>query len=322
MATARADFHSISRWLWCHSYVTGKEECGMQWEKEALARMKRVPVPPIMARLAKLDAEMRARRKGLDLVTTDIVLETENGYIKAFGAEAVATIAALAEGRDPGLPEEFFEEDADELFSILLCPAKYGACTAEKRTMMRDILSPVRHKLKAINITQLVMEKARPPLMTHHLFTVSIIGCPNCCLSPYFSDIGIICMYWPQINNDECVRCGACAHYCTETAIGFEKDTTVIDYNACVKCGGCSYKCPINVLTVAKRGYKVVAGGCGARHPRLAQTVTECTDVAGVLQILENAAALFKEARSTGKEISFHGVINTYGASRLRVKGE
>ena len=123
-------------------------EPSMKWNKKALDRLEAVPVPPVMARYAKLDAEMRAQRKGLEEVTTDIVLETEKGYLQAFGTEAVETIKAMSEGKDAGLPDEFYQEDPDELYSINLCPAKYGACTAEKRDLMRDILIPLRKKLQ------------------------------------------------------------------------------------------------------------------------------------------------------------------------------
>lgn len=291
----------------------------MNWDKEALARIEQVPVPPVMVRFARLDAEMRARRKGLDRVTIDIVFETEKGYVSTLGAEAVATITAMAQGGDTGLPDEFYEEDSEDLFSIQLCPAKYGACTAEKRDMMRDILNPVRYTLKALNITQIIMDKSEPPLMSHHAFTVSIIGCPNCCLSPYFSDFGIICIYQPEVNNDECVQCGACANYCTEKAISFDKNQTIIDYAACVSCGGCINKCPVEAMSINRKGYKVVVGGCGSRHPQIAQTVTTCTDEAGVLQILEKALKLFKQAPMDGKEISFHGVIKKHGVDGLRI---
>lgn len=37
----------------------------MKWNKEAFQSLEAVPVPPVMACYAKLDAEMRARRKGL-----------------------------------------------------------------------------------------------------------------------------------------------------------------------------------------------------------------------------------------------------------------
>ena len=77
-------------------------------EKDARDLLVQIPLPPVMARYAKLDAEMRAQRKGLEEVTTDIVLETEKGYLQAFGTEAVETIKAMSEGKDAGLPDEFY----------------------------------------------------------------------------------------------------------------------------------------------------------------------------------------------------------------------
>jgi NAD(P)H-nitrite reductase large subunit len=41
-------------------------------------------------------------------------------------------------------------------------------------------------------------------------------------------------------------------------------------------------------------GYKVVVGGSGARHPKIAETVTEFTDLRGVLTILENTVSLIR----------------------------
>jgi hypothetical protein len=85
----------------------------MKWNKEALNRIEAVPVPPVMARYAKLDAELRAQRKGLQEVTAEVVLETERGYLQTFGAEAVQTIKDMAEGKDVGLPDEFYEDVTD-----------------------------------------------------------------------------------------------------------------------------------------------------------------------------------------------------------------
>ena len=291
----------------------------MKWQTEASARLDEIPIPPVMARYAKLDAEMRAQRKGLQEVTTAIVRETEQGYVQTFGAEAVQTIQDMAAGKDAGLPDEFYEEDADELYTINLCPAKYGACTAEKRELMRDVLVPLRKKLKALNITQIIMDKAAPPLMSHHSFTIALIGCPNCCLSPYFSDFGIICMYWPAADNDACVRCGACESYCTEKAISLATGDVVIDYDTCVRCGGCVKVCPLDALAIDRKCYKVVVGGCGSRHPQIAQTISECADVDGVLTILGKALTLYKEAPLHGRELSFHQVIKRYGVEGLRI---
>jgi Pyruvate/2-oxoacid:ferredoxin oxidoreductase delta subunit len=291
----------------------------MKWNREAVARLEAIPIPPVMARYAKLDAEMRARRAGLEEVTAVVVLETERGYLQTFGPEAGRTIQDMAEGIDVGLPDEFFAEDEDELYAINLCPAKYGACTAEKRNLMRDILIPLRAKLKELNITQLIMDKSSPPLMSHHAFTIAVIGCPNCCLSPYFSDFGIICNYTPGIKIEHCVRCGDCVEYCSEKAISLDSAGLSIDYEKCVHCGGCVNVCPAAALALERKGYKVVAGGCGSRHPRIAQTVSECVDAAGVLAILEKALTLYREAPLHGRELSFHEVIKQYGVEGLKL---
>ena len=55
-----------------------------------------------MARYAKLDAEMRAQRKGLQEVTTAIVRETEQGYVQTFGAEAGADHTGHGRGERRG----------------------------------------------------------------------------------------------------------------------------------------------------------------------------------------------------------------------------
>ena len=93
----------------------------------------------------------------------------------------------------------------------------------------------------------------------------------------------------------------------------------VIDYNKCVKCGGCINKCPVDALSIDQECYKVVVGGCGSRHPQLAQTVTECTDVSGVLNILEKTLMLFKDAATDVREISFHEVIKKHSVAELRI---
>jgi NAD(P)H-nitrite reductase large subunit len=43
-------------------------------------------------------------------------------------------------------------------------------------------------------------------------------------------------------------------------------------------------------------GYKVVVGGSGARHPHIADTVTEFTDLEGVRSILEKTIALVRNS--------------------------
>jgi len=141
------------------------------------------------------------------------------GYENTFGKEATESIRKMASGEHVDLPDEFFEDDEGQLFKIDICPAKYGACTSEKRKMIRDILTPIRAKLQEKDATRLMMLKARGPLMSHHVFRVSLIGCPNCCMSPYFSYFCVICVYRPCAREEGCTQCEACVRACSEDAI-------------------------------------------------------------------------------------------------------
>jgi len=285
----------------------------MQWDQAALDIIEQIPLPPVMMKFAKLDALRRARHNGLDRVTAEVARAVEKGYERVFGREATEMIRRMARGEPINLPEEFFEEDEEELFAIELCPAKYGACTAEKRRMMKNIVAPVRAKLKELGATDIILGKARTPLMSHHVLHIAIIGCPNCCLSPYFSDVGIVCTFTPSVKSSECIQCNACVRSCTEGALSLKDNLPVIDYERCIRCGGCVKECPNGALSVERSAYKVVAGGCGSRHPRIAETVIESTDAAGVLMILERLLLKYLDCPDNGHELSFYGMIQRYG---------
>jgi dissimilatory sulfite reductase (desulfoviridin) alpha/beta subunit len=158
------------------------------------------------------------------------------------------------------------------------------------------------------------MDRAETPLMSHHVFRVAIIGCPNCCMSPYFADVGIIAVYTPGVRSRKCIYCGSCETGCSEKAIQIVHDPgPVIDRERCVACGACEGLCPEGALYTAAQGYKVAVGGTGSRHPRLARTVVSFTDREGVLGILKNAVAVYKNASADQGERPFHDIIKEYG---------
>ena len=289
----------------------------MNWDNEAEKIIENIPLPPIMGRFARMDAERRALQRGLDTVSVAVAKVVEKGYERVFGKEATAMVRAMSNGEDVDLPYEFFEEDDDELFKIEICPAKFGACTAEKREMIKNILPPLRAKLKSLDTTNIILRKALTPLMSHHVFRIAIIGCPNCCMSPYFSDIGLICAFRPGLREEGCEQCELCVRGCAEGAIILENGQPVIDAERCIDCGECITACPKDVIVTAQKGYKVVAGGTGSRHPQLAATVSEFTDLEGVLGIVENAVSMVREYPRDKKEISFHEMIRREGAKSL-----
>jgi hypothetical protein len=90
------------------------------------------------------------RKKGQERVTAEIARETEKGYEQALGKEAVELMRRLVRGEDAGLPDEFYVEEPEELYSIELCPAKFGASTMEKREQMLKLLEKVKEELKRL----------------------------------------------------------------------------------------------------------------------------------------------------------------------------
>lgn len=291
----------------------------MEWEKEALDIVEAIPLPPIIAHFAKMDAERRTLKKGLATVTPEIARETEQGYEKALGREAVELLRRAARGEDMQLPEEFFVQEPDELYSIQLCPAQYGASTLEKRNQMKQILTPLRNKLKELGLTRILMDMATTSLMSHHVLRIGVTGCSNTCISPYFCDFGIIGRYRPAAKSEGCTQCGKCAAYCSEKAITLGDSGPLFDYDKCVMCAGCTEVCDQGVIFIDRKGYKVVIGGTGARHPRIAETVADFADINGVLQILERAIRLLQETPMSGRVLSLRDVIAHHGLEKLRL---
>ena len=159
----------------------------------------------------------------------------------------------MARGEDAGLPDEFFVEEPEELYSIELCPAKYGASTMEKREQMRKLLTPLRKKLKELGITEIIMDKAQTSIMSHHMLRIGLTGCPNACFSPYFQDLAILGVYHVGIKDTGCVQCGKCVTYCSARAISMGEKGPVIDYKKCIKCSGCVEQCEEGVFFTERK---------------------------------------------------------------------
>ena len=268
----------------------------MEWTKEAAESVQNLPLPPMLSSYARLECERLAKKKGLTRVTPEIVAEADERYELAIGRDVMRKLRDMASGKGEGveIPEEFFDDESEELFTIAMCPSKYGAASDIKIDNMKRLIPALREKLKELKITDLMLDLTTTAVMPHTEFRVNVAGCTNACLSPYFSDFGILGSYDVELVPEKCTGCGKCVTYCSIGAITMKDHLPAFDKSICIRCAGCEEFCPESAIAVNEMGYKVVVGGSGARHPKIAETVTECTDLKGVLAILEKTASLIR----------------------------
>lgn len=293
----------------------------IQWTKDAEEAVQNLPLPPMLSTYARLECERLAKKKGLAQVTPEIVAEADRRYDLAIGRDVMRKLREMSSGKGEGMviPEEFFEDDSRELFTIAMCPSKYGAASDIKIDNMKRLIPAIREKLKELKITDLMMDLTTTAVMPHCEFRVSVAGCTNACLSPYFSDFGVLGSYDVKLVPEKCTGCGKCVDYCSIGAISMNDQLPVFDKGICIRCGGCEEFCPESAVAVSEMGYKVVVGGSGARHPKIADTVTEFTDLEGVLSILEKTIALVRaNARQSMRVFTLRKLLARTGVDVLK----
>jgi len=271
----------------------------MQWTEEAKKAQEMLPIPPIMIPYAKLQSEKIARNRGLDRVTLDVVKETEKVYEEFLGKEKTEELRAYikGEGPPPKMEEELFFEKEDVLYHIDVCYTKYGENTQVVRDMVKDIFFSIEEIMEKENVTQIMADLCPFALHGASKFTIGITGCPNCCVSPYLKDFGVICQHKVRITDKECIRCENCVRLCFDNAISLKEDGPVIDWSKCMLCELCARDCETGKLVTEKRGYKIIAGGSAGRHPRIAQTVEEMTTKERVIELLKNCITRLRKAK-------------------------
>ena len=271
----------------------------MRWAEDAEKMLEMLPVPPMMGGYARLQSEKIARQKGLDCVTADIVKETEKIYAEFIGEEKTEQLRAFLAGTgpEPQLEDELFFDDPGALYHIDVCFTKYGENSTLVRGMLKEMMSSLKTIMNKENVTELMADLATVALHGASRFTVGMTGCPNCCVSPYLKDFGIIRLHRVDITDAECTRCGSCLTMCVDNAIRLGDDGPVIDRTKCAQCELCARDCPTGKLVVNERGFRVIAGGGSGRQPTIAVTVEDFTSKERVEQILKNAIAQLRKAQ-------------------------
>jgi NADH-quinone oxidoreductase subunit F len=63
-------------------------------------------------------------------------------------------------------------------------------------------------------------------------------------------------MFWPSLNPDLCVGCGACQAACPSKAItGKKKEPRLVDLKGCVSCGACLNACRFGAAKAIRKAY-------------------------------------------------------------------
>jgi len=272
----------------------------MRWEHDAEEAVERMPIPPMMGSYARLQAEKCARQLGRTHVTLEAVQEAERLYREFVGKEKTEEIRAFIEGRGPapGVEDELFFQDDMCLYTIDACYTKYGENTTEVREALKDMLRSVRSVLEDEKVTELMADRSVRALHGASRFTVGMTGCPNCCVSPYMKDFGIVMQHRVRVTEAPCSGCGLCVRMCPDGAIELSDDGPVIDDTQCLLCGLCARDCPTGTLQEQAAGFLVLAGGCGGRHPALALPVEAFVSKQRVLELLKNTIACLRHAPS------------------------
>ncbi len=289
----------------------------MEWDKEAKNAHEMLPIPPMMGPYARLQSEKIARHKGLDHVTVGVVKETEKIYADFMGEEKTAQLRAFMAGTGPApeLEDELFFEDENALYHIDVCYAKYGENSTLVRDTLKDMMQYVKSIMKEENLTEIMADLATVAFHGASRFNVGMTGCPNCCVSPYMKDFGIIMQHRVDITDAECTQCGNCLKMCFDKSIQLTDEGPIINRKTCAQCELCARDCPTGKLVVNERGFRVIAGGAGGRYPSLAVTVEDFTSKERVQTILRNAIAKLRNAQP-GETLK--SIIDHEGVTALR----
>ncbi len=290
----------------------------MEWDKEASARLEKVPV--FVRRLARTKIEKYASDRGK---TTVSVLEVE-------GAKAGFTGAKTGDNNGDLRNADSFAANAcdeDDKYEILKrsgeyeledgYPAMYNidVCRGEEVDCpflimgVKGLLQKIKERLKEVGFSKLLIGKIEGKILPHQRLKIALASCPNACSQPQIKDFGVHVR--ATVNVDEAIECNGCRNClrsCKENAIRIsglsdqQPDTlapgeiqpsddntrqVTIHYNRCLHCGLCAEVCPTGTIKKDKQCFRVMIGGKLGRHPRFADDLIDFADETEVLRALD-----------------------------------
>ncbi|WP_192868173.1 4Fe-4S binding protein [Calderihabitans maritimus] len=179
-----------------------------------------------------------------------------------------------------------------KMFTIETCRAA-ASCTNACGDI-KNLASTLEEILEAQKLGEILSRKIKGPVLSHHIFKVSLSGCPNSCSQPQIKDFGVQARAYPLVTREECSQCGTCEAVCQERAVRVG-DRPEIKEELCLACGACARVCPTGTLSIGERAYTVLIGGKLGRHPQLAKVLLEKADAPAVERALKTTVELFVE---------------------------
>ena len=152
----------------------------------------------------------------------------------------------------------------------------------------------------------------------HHKFKVGFSGCPHDCPKAAINDVGFIGAVWPELNVEECIKCGLCVKTCAAGAIEKSEDgKPVFHAEKCIYCGDCVKVCPSEAWKTAKSGYTVYAGGKWGRKPMVGTPVAVFLPADRVVEYIEEVLAWYREKAEGRGRVRLGQIILDEGVQSL-----
>lgn len=141
-----------------------------------------------------------------------------------------------------------------------------------------------------------------------HKLKIAIGGCPNNCVKPTLSDIGIMGQVIPALNSSVCRNCTNCSVQsgCPVNAVSASEAGNVhINPDLCTHCGRCTSKCPFGAVSAAQEGIAIYIGGRSGKKTSLGHPLPILfTSEEDILTVVERAIFLYREHGRAGERFA------------------
>jgi len=259
----------------------------VDWTEDAKQAISRVPF--FVRKRVKKRVEEEALRCGARTVTLEHVRTCQQRFLKS-------------------MEEEVKGYQVETCFGPGGCP--------NRALVFESLPAELEKTLSRRKLKDFLKERVEGPLKMHHEFRVTVSDCPNACSRPQIADVGLIGACVPEISEEPCSECGACADSCRENAVSVTDRRPLLDASRCLSCGQCIRVCPTGTLGEGKKGYRILVGGKLGRHPRLGAELPRIYDPDEALHMLDRCLDLYQQCCQSGER--FGEILERVGMGTLK----